>query len=469
MTVRVYNTRTHAKEPFAPRHGKRVSIFVCGITPYDAPHLGHAKTYVAFDVVARWLRHRGYRVLYLQNVTDLDDHIVDRSHESGEAWDRIVDRFFGEYLAGMRALNVTSVNVYAYATDYVGEILEQIRGLVAKGFAYGVEGGDVYYDTTKFPHWGEMSGQKVEEHLAGARVEVDPRKRHPADFVLWKAQKPGEPAWDSPWGPGRPGWHIEDTAIAIAHFGPQYDVHGAASELMFPHHEAEIAQAEAFTGKRPYVAVWMHGGLLNVKGEKMSKSLGNFWTLQDALAAYDPMVLRFFLLNAHYRSPIDFDRAALDEAKAAYARLDESRRNLEAARGAAKDHGRADRDLTKAIDAARMRFEDAMDDDFNTREALAALFDLTRDINKSLASGVGRSALDGAAEVFATAREVLGLFLVEPVPSVDVGPLVQLLIDLREAARQRKDFATADTIRARLGALGIVLEDTKEGVRWKRG
>ena len=362
---------------------------------------------------------------------------------------------------------MTSVNLYAYATDYIPEIVEQIRGLVDAGHAYAVEGGDVYYDTTRFPHWGAMSGQKVEEHLPGARVEIDPRKRHPADFVLWKAQKPGEPAWDSPWGRGRPGWHIEDTAIAIAHFGPQYDVHGAASELMFPHHEAEIAQAESFTGKRPYVSVWMHGGLLNVKGEKMSKSLGNFWAVRDALGAYDPMVLRFFLLNAHYRSPVDFDRAALDEARAAYGRLEESRRNLEAARRDPHDHGPADADLATAAGAARRRFEDAMDDDFNTREALAALFDLARDLNKALATGAGKSALGPAAEVFALARDVLGLFPAESTAAVEAEPLVELLIELRDAARRRKDFATGDTIRSRLAGLGIVLEDTKDGVRWK--
>jgi len=468
MVLRVYNTLTRSKEPFRPRRGRRVAMFVCGITPYDSPHLGHAKTYVAFDVVARWLRHRGYRVFYLQNVTDLDDHILDRSREAGEPWDRIVDRFFAEFLDAMRTLNVTAVNLYAYATDYVPEILEQIEGLVRSGHAYAVPGGDVYYDTARFDRWGALSGQKVEEHLPGARVDVDPRKRHPADFVLWKAQKPGEPAWDSPWGPGRPGWHIEDTAIAVAHLGPQYDVHGGATELMFPHHEAEIAQAEALTGRRPYVAVWMHGGLLNVKGEKMSKSLGNFWTLHDAVAAYDPMVIRFFLLNAHYRSPIDFDRGSLDEAKSAYGRLEETVGNLEAARRDARDHGPADPGLVRAADEATVRFEGAMDDDFNTREALATLFDFARDVNKALAEGVGRAAIERALGVFGMARDVLGLFPPEPTGGLQLESLMRLLIDLREASRTRRDFATADAIRARLADAGIVLEDTKDGVRWKR-
>src|SRR3990170_2717631 len=262
MTIRVYNTLSRRKEDFVPLHGRRVSMFVCGITPYDATHIGHAKTYVAFDVVARYLRRKGYDVFYLQNVTDIEDRLIDRMHKSGRSWKDLVKEFVGEYLDGMTRLACTSVNLYAYATDYMPEILEQIEGLIGKGFAYATEDGSVYYDTTRYPDWGKLSGQKVEEHIAGARVAVDERKRNPADFALWKAQKPGEPAWDSPWGKGRPGWHIEDTAITVRHFGPRYDIHGGATELMFPHHEAEIAQAEAFTGVKPFVNVWMHGGPL---------------------------------------------------------------------------------------------------------------------------------------------------------------------------------------------------------------
>ncbi|MEK6987119.1 MAG: class I tRNA ligase family protein, partial [Candidatus Thermoplasmatota archaeon] len=257
MPIRVYNTLTRTKEPFVPLHGRRVTMFVCGLTPQDQTHLGHAKTYIAFDVVARFLRHKGYQVLYVQNVTDIEDRIIDKMAQTGQDWKEIVARYFGEYREAMEKLQCTSVDVYAYATDYIPEILTQIQGLLDKGFAYVAEDGSVYYDTTKFPDWGKLSGQKVEEHIAGARVAVDEKKRNPADFALWKAQKPGEPTWDSPWSKGRPGWHIEDTAITIHHFGSQYDIHGGATELMFPHHEAEIAQAETFTGVRPFVKYWL--------------------------------------------------------------------------------------------------------------------------------------------------------------------------------------------------------------------
>ncbi|TLZ83908.1 MAG: cysteine--tRNA ligase, partial [Methanobacteriota archaeon] len=264
MALRVYNSLSRKKEAFVPLHGNRVSLFVCGLTPQDQTHMGHAKTYVAFDVVARYLRHKGYRVFYLQNVTDIEDRIIARMKATGRAWNDIVAQYFAEYLDVMDRLHCTAVDVYAFATDYIDEIVEQIQGLIGKGHAYVAEDKSVYFDTTTFSGWGKLSGQKVEELRPGARVEIEERKRHPADFVLWRAQKPGEPAWDSPWGKGRPGWHIEDTAITIRHFGPQYDLHGGATELLFPHHEAEIAQAESYTGVAPFVKYWMHGGMVMV-------------------------------------------------------------------------------------------------------------------------------------------------------------------------------------------------------------
>ncbi|TLZ51480.1 MAG: cysteine--tRNA ligase [Methanobacteriota archaeon] len=467
MGLRVYNTLSRQKEEFVPLRGKRVHMFVCGLTPQDHAHVGHAKTYVAFDVVAKYLRQKGYRVFYLQNVTDVEDRIIEKMAATGKAWQDIVQPFFREYEDAMAALNVTAVDVYAWATDYMHEIVEQIRGLIDRGFAYVAEDGSVYYDTTKYKGWGQLSGQKVEKNLPGARVAVEERKRNPADFALWKAQKPGEPSWDSPWGKGRPGWHIEDTAITIRHFGPQYDIHGGATELMFPHHEAEIAQAEAFTGVKPFVKYWMHGGMLMVRGEEMHKSLGNYWALKDALAQFDGEVLRFFLVNAHYRSPIDFTLEGLEEAKSAYARLADTIANLEAELRSAPEPGIEDPSLRAAAKRARETFETAMDDDFNTREALAGLFDLANAVNRS-SGKVGREALADAWATFDASGAVLGLWR-RPKDSGKglAGDLIDALVELREDARKRKDFATSDRIRDVLAARGVVLEDTKSGVRWK--
>ncbi len=468
MPLRVYNTLTREKEDFVPLHGRRVSMFVCGLTPQDQTHLGHAKTYITFDTIARFLRHKGYQVVYLQNVTDIEDRIIKKSQDTGKDWKEIVATNFASYLDVMRRLGCTSVDVYAYATDYIPEILAQIRGLLDKGYAYVSEDGSVYYDTTRFQDWGKLSGQKVEEHIAGARVAVDEKKRNPADFALWKAQKPGEPAWDSPWGKGRPGWHIEDTAITIHHFGPQYDIHGGGIELAFPHHESEIAQAEAFTGVKPFVRYWLHAGMLKVKGEEMHKSLGNFWTVSDALARWEPEVLRFFFLNAHYRSPVDFTPEALDEAGRSYGRLAESVRGIDAERRRAPETAKGDTDLLAATKKARAAFDDAMSDDFNTREAIASLFDYAREVNRAVAAGAGKAALDDAATAFRTFGDVLGLFARGAEDAALTEGLVDLLIGLREDARKRKDFATADRIRDALGALGVAVEDGRDGVRWKR-
>ncbi len=465
--VVLYNTLTRSKQAFEPLHDRQVSMFVCGITPQDQAHLGHAKTYVTFDTIARYLRARGYSVFYLQNVTDIEDRIIDKMRETGRDWKDIVRQFYGEYQEGMRALNCTSVDVYAYATDHIDEIVQQIRGLIDKGFAYVTDTG-VYYDTTKFTDWGKLSGQKIEELKPGARVAVDESKRNPADFALWKAQKPGEPSWDSPWGKGRPGWHIEDTAITISRFGPQYDLHGGATELMFPHHEAEVAQAEAYTGVKPFVRYWMHGGMLMVHGEEMHKSLGNFWAIKDALVRWEPMVLRFFLLNAHYRSPIDFSPEAIDEAGRSYERLREATRNLEAALRSPAARGTADATLTDATGRARARFEEAMSDDFNTREAIAAIFEYTRELNRAIHAAAGRAALMDAKAAFDYFAQVLGLFRGGGGGAGLDAREIEGQIRTREEARKRKDFATADRIRAQLAEHGIVLEDARDGVRWKR-
>jgi len=468
MPIRVYNTLSRKKEEFVPLQANRVSMFVCGLTPQDETHMGHAKTYVAFDVVARFLRHKGYHVFYLQNVTDIEDRIIEKMQKTGRGWKDIVNQYFGEYLEVMDALRCNSVDVYAFATDYIEDIIAQIRGLIEKGHAYVAEDGSVYYDTTTFSGWGKLSGQKVEALRPGARIAIEERKKHPADFVLWRAQKPGEPSWDSPWGKGRPGWHIEDTAITIRHFGPQYDLHGGATELMFPHHEAEIAQAEAYTGVTPFVKYWMHGGMVTVKGEEMHKSLGNYWPMKAALKLYEPEVIRFFLINVQYRGPIDFAPELLDEAKRSYERLRETTRTVEAERRRAPDAGKTDHSLRTATAKALADFDAAMSDDFNTREAIAVIFDYGRAVNKAIETGAGRDAIDDAARAYRTFGEVLGIFEPTAEGADLVDALLDLIVALREDARKRKDFATADRIRDALAAVGVVLEDTRDGVRWKR-
>src|SRR5205809_847488 len=385
MALRVYNSLSRKKEAFVPLHGKRVSLFVCGLTPQDQTHMGHAKTYVAFDVVARYLRHKGYRVFYLQNVTDIEDRIIARMKSTGRAWNDIVAQYFAEYLDVMDRLHCTAVDVYAFATDYIDEIVEQIQGLIGKGHAYVAEDKSVYFDTTTFSGWGKLSGQKVEELRPGARVEIEERKRHPADFVLWRAQKPGEPAWDSPWGKGRPGWHIEDTAITIRHCGP-----------------------------------------------------------------------------------IDFTPDLLDEAKRSYGRLSETVRTVDAERRRAPAKGKADSELRASTKKALADFDAAMSDDFNTREAIAVLFEYVRAVNKAIETGAGRAELDSAAAAFRTVGDILGLFQIPVLATDRFDGVMDLVVRLREDARQRKDFATADRIRHGLAALGIVLEDTRDGVRWKQ-
>ena len=468
MPLRIYNTLARQKEDFVPMHGRRVNMFVCGITPYDHVHMGHAKTYVIFDMVARYLRHKGYHVFYVQNVTDVEDRLIARMLESGRDWRDLVTEFMGEYIAVMDALNITTVNHFAWATDYLQEIIEQIQGLIKKGYAYAVE-GDVFYDTTKFEGWGKLSGMVVEELRPGARVEVDKRKHNPADFALWKSQKPGEPAWDSPWGKGRPGWHIEDTAITVNIFGPQYDIHGGATELMFPHHEAEIAQAEALTGVKPFVRYWMHGGMLMVGGEEMHKSLGNFWAVVEALKLFDGEVLRFFFLNAHYRSPIDFSVEAMEESKRSYQRLLDSYQMIMQAAGKGPDGaGPADAALDKASATAKKVFEEAMDDDFNTRKAIAAMFVFASEINISVESGVSKATARRALDALDEFGSVLGLFRkITHQGLVATDSLLDILVRIREEARKRKDFAVSDIIRDKLKEIGVTLEDAKDGVRWK--
>lgn len=469
----VYDSLTRTTREFAPIHPPRVGLYVCGLTPYAPAHVGHGRTFVFFDVVARALRRWGYRVFYVQNVTNLDDKLIARASEEGADPLALADRHFLGYRLSMERLGVRSVNYYPFATDYVPEIVDQIRTLVDRGFAYAAADGSVYYDVARFEGYGKLSGQRVEALRAGARVELDPRKRAPEDFVLWKSATPGEPSWESPWGPGRPGWHIEDTAMTVRLLGERYDLHGAAIDLIFPHHEAEIAQAEAATGRAPLVNYWMHGGLLLFENEKMSKSLGNVISLDRAIEEVGPGALRLFYLNAQYRGPIDFrSDATFAEAREAYARLTVALRRIDdlLERGGPNRPGRElPPELADAAATLVDRLDEVLADDFNTREAITLLFGWTRRLTEDLGrlDDLSGPALDAVAEPFRWGEEVLGLF-----PRPEGGragawaAVVPVAIAARARARARGDFAEADRIRAELKAAGVDLEDGAGETRW---
>ena len=454
--MRLHNTLSGRVEEFTPRDN-RVLLYVCGITPYSGSHLGHAMSYIVFDVLRRYLESRGYEVKHVQNYTDIDDRLIARSDREGVPMNEIAERYIEEYAQEMAELNVEPAHVYPRATQEIPMIVEMIEGLIEKGFAY--EGPardsarDVYFRVEKKPDYGKLSKRSLDSMLAGARVEPLEGKENPMDFTLWKGAKPGEPSWPSPWGPGRPGWHIECSAMSLRHLGPQIDIHGGGLDLIFPHHENEIAQTEAFTGVAPFSRFWLHNGWLQLGEEKMSKSLGNIITIRAALDSYGADAIRIFVLGSGYRSPLTYSEEALAAAKSAAERL----------RNAATGEGGEG----EALDASsyRERFVAAMDDDLNTAQAGAALFDLAREINRA------RDAGRALAAAQATLRElagVLGLTLKAPrEEAMAAAPFIDLLIDLRNELRQAKQYALADRIRAGLAALGIVLEDGAGGTTWK--
>lgn len=472
--VTLYDSLTRSSRLFAPLAPPRIGLYVCGLTPYAPAHVGHGRTFVVFDVVARALRRWGYRVFYVQNVTNLDDKLIARASEEGVDPLALADRHFLGYRRTMDRLGVRSVNYYPFATDYIPEILAQIRALVDRGFAYRAEDGSVYYEVAKFPEYGKLSRQRVGELRAGARVEVDARKRAPEDFVLWKAATPGEPAWDSPWGPGRPGWHIEDTAMTVRLLGPRYDLHGAGVDLIFPHHEAEIAQAEAATGESPLANYWMHAGLLLLSGEKMSKSLGNVAPLETALEAVGVGPLRLYYLNALYRSPLDFDPdRSLREAREAYDRLrgPDGRMGELLRRDGPERPGHEPPD-GKVDEAAQIveRLDATLADDFNTREAIALLFGWTRRLSEGGVDldGISGAGLERLRVPYDWGRQVLGLFEEDllATPPGDRG-VIEVALSARKRARDRGDFAEADRIREELRTAGIELEDDTSGTQWR--
>ena len=471
---RVYDSMTRAVRVFAPIFPPRVGLYVCGLTPYAPAHVGHGRTFVVFDVVVRALRRWGYRVFYVQNVTNLDDKLIARAAAENDDPLELAERHFAGYLRSMDQLGVRSVNYYPFATDYIPEILAQIRELVDRKVAYVASDGSVYFEVAKFPRYGALSGQNVSALQAGARVEVDERKRSPEDFVIWKAATPGEPSWESPWGPGRPGWHVEDTAMTGRLLGPRYDLHGAGLDLIFPHHEAEIAISESATGEVPMVNYWIHSGFVTMTGEKMSKSIGNVASLEQAIGEYGGGALRFYYLNAHYRSPVDFEPGkSLAEAREAYRRLSapaDRIADLLDRDGPERSGDALPEDLGAAADELVDRLDATLADDFNTREAIALLFGWGRRLGDK---GIDLDHLDGPglAEIagpYDWARETLGLFERRAAGRSGAwSTVVPLLLEARARARARGDFAEADRIRDQLTAVGLRLEDGPDGTRWE--
>lgn len=478
MTLRVYNTLTKQKEEFVPAVSGKVSMYVCGVTPYNHPHIGNARPFITWDVIKRYFRHLGYEVHHVQNFTDVDDKIINAANTEGVSWDEISKRYIKSYFEVMDQLNIERADVYPLVSTHIPEIIAMVEGLINNGHAYIID-QDVYYSVESFEDYGKLSGRSLDDMQAGARVGIDERKRHPMDFALWKGAKPGEPAWKSPWGQGRPGWHIECSAMSLKYLGENFDFHGGGSDLVFPHHENEIAQSEAYTGE-PFARYWLHNGFITVNQEKMSKSLGNFFLVKDILAHFPPEVLRFFILSTHYRSPLDFSDERLAEASRGLERLATALDNLTYLETAedGPDHAAAEV-LREAADKARQDFLDAMDDDFNTALAISVMFGLAKEINiyhsavingKAAANQKTLAVVRGA---YAAMAEIIGILQPKQAAAADenaelVENLMEIIIAVRQDARQKKDWSTADQIRDRLQAVGIVLEDSPQGVRWKK-
>jgi cysteinyl-tRNA synthetase len=469
MGLQVHNTLTRRKEPFEPLDPPRVGFYLCGLTVYDYAHIGHARTAVAFEVIRRWLVRRGYDVTFVENVTDVDDKIINRANELGRDPQEHAAQWYEICRQDLDALGVPPPDIEPKVTQHMDEIVRLITRLVEAQKAYVAPDGSVYFAVASRPDYGKLSNRSPEDMLAGARVEPAEGKRDPRDFALWKASKPGEPQWDSPWGPGRPGWHIECSAMSMRYLGESFDIHGGGVDLVFPHHENEIAQSEGATD-RPFVKYWLHTGFLSVDGEKMSKSLGNYVTIQDILKETPAEVVRFFYAYTHYRSRIDFTREALAEAGRGLERLRRARDALaRAATSDASEQG-ADDALEQARDLFVGAFDAAMDDDFNTREAIAALFGFATKANSACSKGVGGRAAAEALEAFAQRANVLTIMEEKPAAGTDHQEAARVaeLVRQRDEARAKRDWDRADRIRDELMAMGVEVSDTKEGTVWRR-
>lgn len=465
MVLKVYNTLTRRLEAFRPRHDKKVQMFVCGQTVQDDAHMGHAKTYVQFDVIVRWLRHQGYDVYYAQNITDVDDKIINKAKEKGMDPLRLSKEQAQRFLDDLEKLGVKkNVDAFPKTSEYIPQMIQQIQTLVKKGYAYIVD-GDVYFNVAKFEDYTKLSRMSIDE-LKKHRIEPDPRKNSSFDFSLWKTQKADELAWESPWGKGRPGWHIEDTAMTWSIFGPQYDLHGGASELIFPHHTNEIAQAEAFSGKKPFVKYWLHTGVLQIGGVEMHKSLKNFVTIREMLNKYDAETIRLYYASTHYRKPIGFAEKDFEEPRRKLEYLYNTLRNL---KDASSKEGKESAELEEALKETRTKFTEAMNNDFNTPQALTHIYALAKRVNTI--AGQQRIRLKTAQRAASTITELANIFgiLEKKIPSEEELPeKVKDLATKREEARNRKDWKQADEIREQIKALGFILEDTPEGSRFRK-
>ena len=463
--MKIYNSQTRRKEEFVPIEPGKVRIYSCGPTVYNYFHIGNARPFIMFDLLRRYLEYRGYEVKFVQNFTDIDDKMIKRANEEGTTVEELGDRFIAEYFKDADALGIHRATVHPRATRHIGDIIGLIKRLEKNGLAYNVN-GDVYFDTEAFPAYGRLSGQNLEDLEAGARIDVDDAKRHPMDFALWKAQKPGEPAWPSPWGMGRPGWHIECSAMSMKYLGETIDIHCGGKDLLFPHHENEIAQSEGATGK-PFVHYWMHNGHINVDNQKMSKSLGNFFTVRDISKEFDLEAVRMFMISAHYRSPVNFSKEMIEQSKAALDRLYTARDNWTFL----LDHA-PERELNEAEQAliakgreAVAKFDEAMDDDLNTADAIGAIFELVKEGNLAITADTARAAIKSTLSTLKEMTDVLGILTRENDAIPDD---IKALVEQRKQARAEKNWAESDRLRDEITARGFVLEDTPKGAKVRR-
>ncbi|NBG89037.1 cysteine--tRNA ligase [Isachenkonia alkalipeptolytica] len=463
--MKLYNTLTKEKEDFQPLVPGEIRMYACGPTVYDLFHIGNARTFMVFDAMRRYFQYRGYKVHFVQNFTDIDDKIINKAKDQGVTSEAISEKFIKEYFKDADSLGIERADVHPKVTENIPEIIEIIRTLQEKGYAYEIQ-GDVYFDVTGYKDYGRLSKQNLEDLQQGSRVEVDERKKSPLDFVLWKSSKEGEPSWESPWGKGRPGWHIECSAMAKKYLGETIDIHGGGGDLVFPHHENEVAQSEAATGKT-FANYWIHVGYLNVNNEKMSKSLGNFFTVRDIRREFDLEVLRFFMLSAHYRNPLNFSKELLISAKSGLERLYHSKENLERLleSGGSPGSSEEEKELVKRLEEYEERFIRKMDDDFNTADGISVIFDLVKDLNTHIGEGTSGETVSRGLELLKRLTGVLGLLEQEEEVLEEE---IEALIEQRQEARKNKDYELADEIRDRLQGLGIELKDTPQGVQWRR-